>query len=266
MKRGLGEAERRLFAYVQMRGQATLRAGELVKALRLTPPAERNLFSGLAKEGWIARVRRGLYLVPRTLPLGGKWTPGEVLALNTLMEDVKAKYQLCGLSVFNRYGWDEQLPARVYAYNNRISGARRIGAVQLVLIKVADARLGGTEEVTTNEGLVAVYPSPARALVDAVYDWSRFNSLPRGYAWIRRELKDKRVTPAQLVDMTLRYGDIGTIRRMGVLLEREGVDSRLLRKLERQLPRSSGLISWIPTQAKRGTISRRWGVVVNGVV
>ena len=104
----------------------------------------------------------------------------------------------------------------------------------------------------------------ARALVDAVYDWARFNSLPRSYAWIRRELKQKRVTQAELVAMTLRYGDVGTIRRMGVLLEREEGDARLLRKLERQLAPSSSLIPWIPTQPKRGSISRRWGVVVNG--
>jgi predicted transcriptional regulator of viral defense system len=51
---------------------------------------------------------------------------------------------------------------------------------------------------------------------------------------------------------------------MGALLQREGVDARLLRKLEKKLPRSSGLIPWIPTQPKRGSISRRWGVVVNG--
>ena len=263
MKKGLREAERRLFAYVQMRGQATLRAGEMVKALRMTAPAERNLLSRLSKEGWIARVRRGLYLVPRTLPLGGKWTPGEVLALNTLMEDVKGTYQLCGLSAFNRYGWDEQVPARVYAYNNRVSGARRIGAVQLILIKVADARLGGTQEVRTSEGLVAVYPSRARALVDAVYDWARFNSLPRGYRWIRAELEKKRVAPADLVESTLRYGDVGTRRRIGALLERAGVEERLLRKLEKSLAPSSGLIPWIPTARKRGSIDRRWGVVVN---
>ena len=64
--------------------------------------------------------------------------------------------------------------------------------------------------------------------------------------------------------MTLRYGDIGTLRRVGVLLEREGVDERLLRKLEKKLPRSTGLIPWIPTSPKRGSINRRWGVVVNG--
>ncbi len=264
MKKGLGETERLLFAYVQMRGQPTLRSGELVKPLRLTAPRERDLLSRLSKAGWIARVRRGLYLVPGKLPLGGKWSPDEILALNTFMEDVDGRYQICGPNAFNRYGFDEQVPARVYAYNNRISGERSVGSVRLTLIKVADKRLGGTEEVTTSDGPVAVYASRARSLVDAVYDWSRFNSLPRGYGWIRREFDKKRVAPAELVDMTLRYGDIGTIRRIGLLLEREGVDQRLLRKLERKLPQSTSLIPWIPTLPKRGSINRRWGVVANG--
>jgi predicted transcriptional regulator of viral defense system len=264
MKSGLGEAERQLFAYAQMRGQAVVRTGELRKALSLTPLQERNLLSRLARAGWIARVRRGLYLVPRTLPLGGKWSPDDVLALNTLMEDARGRYQICGPNAFNRYGFDEQVPARVYAYNNRISGERSIGAVRLTLIKVADGRLGGTEEVSTRGGLAAVYASRARALVDAVYDWARFNSLPRGYRWVRGELEKKRVSAPELVDMTLRYGDVGTIRRIGLVLDQTGVDSRLLRKLEKKLPQSTGLIPWIPTLPKRGSINRRWGVVVNG--
>lgn len=264
MKSGLGEAERRLFAYVQMRGQGAVRTGELRKALNLTPLQERNLLSRLARAGWVARVKRGLYLVPRTLPLGGKWSPDEALALNALMTDVKGRYQICGPNAFNRYGFDEQVPARVYAYNNRISGERSVGAVCLVLIKVADERLGGTEDFSARDGQTAIYASRARTLVDAVYDWSRFNSLPRGYRWIRGELDKSRVGAPELVDMTLRYGDVGTLRRMGLLLEQAGVDSRLLRKLERRLPKSSGLIPWIPTSPKRGSISRRWGVVVNG--
>jgi len=50
----------------------------------------------------------------------------------------------------------------------------------------------------------------------------------------------------------------------GLLLEREGVDRRLLRQLEKKLPESTSLIPWIPTLPKRGSINRRWGVVVNG--
>jgi predicted transcriptional regulator of viral defense system len=247
-----------------MRERTTVRAGELRKALALTPLQERNLLSRLARAGWIARVRRGLYLVPRTLPLGGKWSPDEVLAVNTLMEDVEGRYQICGPNAFNRYGFDDQVPTQVYAYNNRISGKRSVGAVQLTLIKVADERLGDTEEAATRDGLTAIYASRARTLVDAVYDWARFNSLPRGYRWIRGELEKKRVNAPELVDLTLRYGDVGTVRRIGLLLEREGVDRRLLRQLEKKLPESTGLIPWIPTLPKRGSINRRWGVVVNG--
>lgn len=264
MKDGLGETERRLFAYAQMRGQSTLRTGEIAKALRLTAQRERDLLSRLTRAGWIARVRRGLYLVPRTLPLGGKWSPDEILALNTLIQNAGGRYQICGPNTFNRYGFDQQLPAQVYAYNNRISGKRNVGIVRLTLIRVADERLGATEEVTTSDGLVAVYASRARTLVDAVYDWARFGSLPSGYAWIRRELGKKRVTPAELVDITLRYGDIGTIRRIAFLLERMRVDEKLLRKLAKRLPQTTGLIPWIPSLPKRGSINRRWGVVANG--
>ena len=198
MKRGLGQIERLLFAYVQMRGTPTVRAGELVGPLQLSAPRERNLLSRLAKAGLIVRVWRGLYLVPRKLPLGGQWSPDEALAVNTLMKELDGRYQMCGPNAFNRYGFDEQIPNRVYAYNNRLSGERTIGAVALTLIKVADDRLGDTEEVETADGERAVYASRVRTLVDAVYDWARFNSLPRGFDWIRRDLAAGRVTAVSL--------------------------------------------------------------------
>ena len=211
----------------------------------------------------IARVRPGFYLVPERLPLGGSWTPDETFALNALIGDRKGRYQICGPNAFNRYGFDDQIPNRVYAYNNRISGDRTIGAIELTLIKVADERLGETEEMQTAEGQTAVYGSRVRTLVDAVYDWFRFNSLPRGYEWIRGELAAGRVGAAELVDITLRYGDKGTIRRIGALLEMQGIETVLLRKLEKALAPSTGLIPWIPTKPKRGKINRRWGVVLN---
>jgi predicted transcriptional regulator of viral defense system len=263
MKRALGRQEAQLLAYLQMRKRRTVRTGELTGPLRLTRVQERELFRRMARGRLIARVRRGLYLVPPQLPLGGAWSPNEALALNTLMDDRQGRYQVCGPNAFNRYGFDGQVPARLYAYNNRISGERAVGAVALTLIKVADKRLGDVEQVQTAEGLTTVYSSRVRTLVDAVYDWSRFGSLPRAFGWIRTELTAGRVGADELVRVTLRYGDIGTIRRIGALLEREGVDAALQRKLERALEPSTSFIPWIPTLAKRGTVDRRWGVVFN---
>ena len=256
--------EAQFFAYIQMRQIRTVRAGDLAASvLHLSPDQERKLLSRLARGGLIARVRQGLYLVPLRLPLGGTWTPTEAEVLNVLMEDRKGRYQICGPNAFNLYGFDNQIPNRIYVYNNRLSGDRRVGTVDITLIKVADARLGDTEEVTMADGEKAVYASRTRSLVDAVYDWSRFNGIPRGYEWIRRELRAGRVSAAGLVKSTLRYGDIGTIRRLGALLEREGIPETLLRKLERAVKPSTSLIPWIPTQPKRGIANRRWGVVLN---
>ncbi len=263
MKTKLGDLETQFFAYIQLRKISTVRTGDLTSSLlRLTPGQERKLLSRLSRGGLIARVRQGLYLVPPKLPLGGAWTPDEGLALNTLIEDRGGRYQICGPNAFNRYGFDEQIPTRVYAYNNRISGKRTIGSIVLMLIKVADERLGLTETVALDEGTV-LYSSRVRTLVDSVYDWSRFSSLPQGYEWIRRELAATRVSVPELVSAILRYGDTGTIRRMGALLEAEGVDSVLLRKLERNLKPTSSWIPWIPSRPKRGTLNRRWGVVIN---
>lgn len=264
MKRKLGMLETQFFAYAQMRKLRTVRAGDLVASvLKLVPEQERKLLSRLSRGGLIARLRQGLYLVPPGLPMGGAWTPSEALALNALMEDAKGRYQICGPNTFNQYGFDDQIPNRIYAYNNRISGDRTVGAVEMTLIKVADARLGDTTDIVMWDGEKAIYSSRTRTLVDAVYDWSRFNSLPRAYDWIRRDMIKKRMNVQELVAVTLRFGNTGTIRRIGALLEREGVKESLLRKLEQALNQTRSMIPWIPGLPKRGKFNRRWGVVFN---
>lgn len=263
MKESLGKLERQLLAWVQMRGQRTVRTGELTGPLGLSAAQERELFRRLSRGGLIARVRPGLYLVPDRLPLGGAWSPGEALALATLMADRGGRYQITGPRAFNRYGFDEQVPQRICAYNDRISGRRRIGSVELDLVLVAPARLGETEEVASAEGVAAIYSSRVRTLVDAVYDWSRFGGLPRAYGWIRGEIASRRVAPAELVRVAILYGDVATRRRLGALLESEGVAEAALRRLERTVRRTASTIPWIPGWPKRGRVDRRWGVVRN---
>ena len=87
MKRSLGPQESLFFALMQMRGQRTIRTGELIGPMGITSQQEEELLRRLARGRLIARVRCGLYLVPSRLPVGGSWSPDEVLALNTLVED-----------------------------------------------------------------------------------------------------------------------------------------------------------------------------------
>ena len=70
MKQRLGKLETQFFAYVQMRRLRTIRPGDIALSLQLTSDQERKLLSRLAKAGMIARVQRGLYLVPERLLIG----------------------------------------------------------------------------------------------------------------------------------------------------------------------------------------------------
>jgi predicted transcriptional regulator of viral defense system len=265
MARGLGKLESQFFAYTQLRGLTEVRAGEIARALSLSKSQEFGLFRRLVRDGLIARVRRGLFLVPERLPLGGVWSPDPVQALRATIEDRRGKYQICGPNAFNRYGFDEQVPNQLYAYNNRVSGVRRVGQVILNLIKVSDSRLGDVE-LTTSQGHQAVYSSRVRTLVDAVYDWARFSSLPRGYLWIRQEVRAGRVTEIELAEVAVRFGDKGSRRRIGFQLTRLGAPESVLRKIQRGLPRTTGPIPLDPTAPKRGPADQRWGIVVNAEI
>ncbi len=263
MAQSLGPLEMKLMAYVQGRAGRTLAAGDCTRDLGWSLVQERNVLSRMAKKSLIVRVRPGLYLVPPRLPPGGRYSPGEFLVLDTLMKDRGGRYQISGPNAFHRYHWTDQVPNRLYVYNNRISGNRAIGPVGLSLIKTPDARLGGVEIVRTPEGIDFVHASKARALVDAVHDWSRFDTLPRAFDWIRQEVDREDAFAADLVQATLAFGNQGTVRRIGALLERLDVQPPLLRRLERGLGPSSSFIPWIANRVKRGRIDKRWGVVMN---
>ena len=65
-------------------------------------------------------------------------------------------------------------------------------------------------------------------MVDAVYDWSRFNSLPQGYDWIRAELARDPAVASEMARVALRHGNVSTLRRLARLLECEGAEPVVL--------------------------------------
>jgi predicted transcriptional regulator of viral defense system len=179
------------------------------------------------------------------------------------MQERNGQYQICGPTAFNFYGFDDQVPSVTYVYNNRISGNRTIGSLEFQFTKVADKRLGAVKIIKAQNGGEIIYSSRARALMDAVYDWSRFNSLPRGYVWIRQEINRDPELLLKLVEVTDRFGNQATIRRIGYLLDALSQTSEIIERLLRQLSNSRSLIPWIPVKAARGRVNQRWGLIIN---
>ena len=191
-KTKLGTLEMRLLSYAQMRKKDILLLGELAAVSGITLKQERELFSRLSRAGMIIRLNKGVYLVPPHMPAGGRWTVSGYYILARLMEVLKGQYQISGPSAFNFHGFDDQVPNRIFVYNDRLFGEKEVGGTDFVFIKTSTKRLGSTKNLKTPDGMDAVMVTKTRALVDAVYDWSRYNTLPRAQGryrsrWILRK-------------------------------------------------------------------------------
>ncbi len=267
MKRGkteLGSLEMQLLAFVQLRKKDILYTGELYPVLGISPKQERELLSRMGRSGLIIRLKRGVYLVPPRMPAGGQWVVGEYYILSKLMPVLESKYQVGGPNAFNFYGYEDQVPNRIYVYNSRIWGERNIGGVEFVFIKTSASRLGATGKFKTPDGVEAIITTRARTLLDAVYDWPRYNTIPRAYSWIASSIEKVPGLTEKLLGATLKYGNKGTTRRIGYLLTLCGIEDAKLVSLKRRLGSSKSLIPWIPGQETKGRINRDWGLIING--
>ncbi len=263
-KARLGPLEQRFLSYAQLKKLSPVRFGELREVLELTADQERKLLSRLARGGTIVRLKRGVYLVPPRLPLGGVWNPGEAVILRELMRACNnGRCQLCGWPVFNRYGFTEQVPARISVYNNRIYGPRTIAGREFTFIKVTDRRLGGTEPEKTPDGEKSLMPTRARALVDAMVDWSRFGTLPGALDWIRGTVSEDPGMADRIATAAVLYGNQGSIRRIGYVLDRGELPKAARDRLRRKLRSKKSIIPLVPPRPTRGSVDTDWGIIDN---
>jgi len=265
-KKELGYLEMQLLAYAQMRKQETIYLDKIAPILGITIKQARELLSRLSRAGIIIRLKRGVYLIPLRMPAGGRWTVSSYYILSKLMEVLKGQYQISGPNAFNVYGFEGQVPNRIYVYNDQIFGERNIGGTDFVFIKTDWERLGSTRILKTSDDIDTVIVSKTRALVDAVYDWSRYNTLPRAYGWIAETIKKEPGITESLIGDTLKYSNKGTMKRIGYLLAQLDIVDDRLTAMKRQLSPSKSLIPWIPGQAAKGSIDRDWGLIINGTI
>ncbi|MBI4405787.1 MAG: hypothetical protein HY537_16635 [Deltaproteobacteria bacterium] len=266
MSNQLGALEARFFSWTQNRSVVTVKTGDLVKILRLTPRQEASLLSRMARKRLIVALKRGLYLIPKTLPAGGVFSPSAYIVIDALMKDVRATgYQISGLTAFNSYGLDTQIPNQLDIYNDKLSGMRTIAGQKYRFIKVLPARLGFTQnyQVREREGELTIeFSSLPRAVFDAIYDFEKYGTIPKAYGWLKERVQD-RVFIKEFLVVLLKLANVSTLKRVGYVLEKARCKKSVLDAIQRKIPKKLAFISLDPTKKARGKINSKWGVIIN---
>ena len=257
--------ESKALAWSQLTKRRVVRTGELIKILGISSKQEEKLLIKMTKSGLVIRLMRGLYLLPGTIPTA-PWSPSEYFLLSILMEEIKAEYQVTGLAAFNFHQLSTQVPNQLTVYNTKLSGRKKIGTAILNFIKVNTSRIGAYERLEVKDfatSRCANISSLARTMMDAVYDYKSFTSLPDAYDWIRGKAHDDKFLK-EFISVVLEFSNVATRRRIGYFLESIKANPRLVNKIYKSLDETSSFIPMIPGISSTGQINRKWGVKING--
>ena len=263
----LGPMEVQFFAWTQLENKEQVQTGDLVKAMNLSPKQETDLFYNLSSSGFIIKLWRGFYLIPKKIPYRGLWSPSPYLVINKYMENAGAtKFHISGPAVFNKYGYSDQLSSWFTIYNDKISKKMYILQYHLDFTKVVPKRLGAIKKMKAYIGdgnfVWVRHGSPEQVILDAVYDYKKYGTLPKAYDWIVVAIRDKKISPEKLVNTTIKYGNTMSQKRIGWVLDKLKVPKRIISSLQKKISKTKVLTPLDPKNRK-GSINKTWGVIEN---
>lgn len=265
-RRQFGSLEMKAIAYLQSRKIKTLSIGEFKNVLGIAEQTDKDLLSSLSKKGIITRLKAGYYLVPDKISPSSNAIIDEMEILFYLMNYYDAKYIISGPTVIYYYGYTTQIPNRVYVYNDKIYGDKQIGGSSFVFMKTSTKRLKGVVIVTMNDGTKVPYASKARLLIDCIYDWNRYNTIPKVFRWINKEIENDPDITAKLISNAIRYGNKIVQRRLGYFLETLDIEAKLVEKLQNKIKGTKTIKPLIPNLDMKGSVNKKWGLIINGQI
>ena len=210
------------------------------------------LIKKLLEKKRLRKIIKNTYLfIPMKAPQG-RWAGNEYVIAKALING--AKYYIGYSSVFNSYGFTEQVAQMIHVVNDKYSINKRVGGVRYKLIKVLPDRIYGLETRKIGREDI-VFASKERALLDTF----EFYDVKKASGILIEQLKKINVTV--FVDYVACYPVQIIRRRIGLFLERLGVSQKMLNKIDVGQKGYSFLYN---TEAKKGKVNKKWRIIING--
>lgn len=210
------------------------------------------LIKKLLEKKRLKKIIKNTYLfIPMKAPQG-KWAGNEYLIAKALVNG--AKYYIGYSSVFNSYGFTEQIAQMIHVINDKYSVKKTIDGVRYKLIKVLPDRIYGLETRKIGREDI-VFASKQRALLDTF----EFYDVKRAYSILTEQFEN--IDMAVFVDYAARYPVQIIRRRIGFFLERLGASQKMLTGID---PGQKGYSFLYDTEEKNGKANKKWRVIING--
>jgi predicted transcriptional regulator of viral defense system len=253
-------------AFVTRLSQATagpFTPAEAAAATGETHERAARLLRHLAEQGWVARLRRGLYV---TVPLDAedpeRWSADPWVVATAAF----APGYVGGWTAVHHWDLTDQIFATTVFITARPVPRRQreIGGARFELRHRSESTLFGTRRVWRERVPVDI-SDHERTLLDCLDDPSLGGGLSHTAEALSTYADDSRVSWDRLVEYADRLDNRTAFKRLGFLAEKLELGDRGL--VETCLARiSAGVGRLDPAQPEVGPVDRRWGLRINARV
>jgi|NGEPerStandDraft_6_1074524.scaffolds.fasta_scaffold06644_4 predicted transcriptional regulator of viral defense system len=253
---GRGRAD---LASVMAPGRRFITPADVVDALDLDPEAAAKKLARWAKDGWVRRVRRGLYIgVPVDATNPAAWSEDPLLVAS----EVWSPCYFTGWTSARHWALTEQVfRTTVVKTTERVrsSTVRLLDHDYIVNHVAGDALAWGLKSDWMGNSRLR-FADPARTVVD-IFDSPKLGGGVRHGAEILSAYLDEN-DPERLVEYGDKLGNRAVFKRLGFVAETLDIGGRdFIAACQDRL--SAGIASLDPDGPRRGRRVMRWGLLVN---
>ena len=221
----------------------------------------------LSSNGWITRLKRGLYVISSSFP---GMTPVHEFEIAMALVQPSA---VSHWSALHFHGMTEQIPQRVYITTTQAvpisravktrnisqrSFSREVNGILYEFIKIKPERFFGIKDFWVGEVKVTI-TDPERTLIDGLISPKHFGDWAEIYSAFESHISS--LDLAKMINYSLRLDAVIT-KRLGWVMEKVGVeDAAILQKLEAVPIKGYRVLD--STGPRKGTCNKRWMIQEN---
>ena len=252
----LGPTELRIVARLTYEKKTIVTVGDLDQLFKLSPENRKQVVFRLKKKNILMPIKRGAYIFS-PLESGPEGTGVDELLIPPLFFP-KKNYYVGYSTMFNYYGFTEQLFQTVYVLNPSLRMERIICGISYKFVRIPENRMYGFEIIKIKNADVNI-SSKERTLIDLLYFNKPVGGMMRAIEIFMEIVSSKQCDIKKVVEYASRFPNIAIRKRIGLILDKIEIPDDILKPLIRSVKKTA--ISSLHG-TRKGTLNKRWMVIV----
>ncbi len=253
----LGPIEAKIIARLTYESKIFVSAEELDSMFKLSAVDRAKIVSRLKKKNILAPMKRGLYVFS-PLESGPSGRGVDELLIPSFYFP-KNNYYIGYSTMFNYYGFTEQIFQTLYVLNTSFNKKKVILGIAFKFLKVPQGRMYGIKKIDI-KGRSVMISDKERTLIDLLYFNKSVGGVSAASEIFKKMIQDKKCDVKKLINYAAKFPNVTIRKRIGVLLELLGINDAELSPLIKSVKNTA--ISSLG-KARKGVLSTKWRVIID---